>query len=119
MVITGIVQNPGSDEDEIILSMQDAVAHGILDLQNGLYHNPTTKESLSFVEAMNCGYIKVSSRHQINTHSSGMVIVWKNNQSLSTYVFITSICQENTTPALICTLGFVFLFISKHMDNTA
>ena len=59
MVITGVVLNPGADDDEIILSMQDAVSRGLLDLQNGLYHNFTTGEDISFVEAMNNGYIKV------------------------------------------------------------
>ena len=59
MVITGVVRNPGTDDDEIILSMQDAVSQGLLDLQNGLYHNFTTGEDISFVEAMNNGYIKV------------------------------------------------------------
>lgn len=63
MVITGVVANPGADEDEeeIVLSMQDAVSQGILDLQNGTFFNSTTRESISFIEAMNSGYIKVGS----------------------------------------------------------
>ena len=58
MVITGVVSNPGKEE-ETILSMQDAVSQGLLNLQNGLYHNLTTGEQMSMIDAMNSGYIKV------------------------------------------------------------
>ena len=60
MVITGVVSNPGADEEKI-LSMQDAVSQGLLDLQSGLYHNLTTGDKMSMIDAMNSGYIKVSS----------------------------------------------------------
>lgn len=61
MVITGVVANPGSAaDDEVILSMQDAVSRGLLDLENGLYRNPTSGDNISMIEAMNNGFIKVS-----------------------------------------------------------
>ena len=58
MVITGVVSNPEGENEEI-LSMQDAVNQRLLDLENGLYHNRTTGEKMSMIEAMNAGYIKV------------------------------------------------------------
>ncbi|XP_067932421.1 serine-rich adhesin for platelets-like isoform X2 [Watersipora subatra] len=58
MVITGVVSNPEGENEEI-LSMQDAVNQGLLDLENGLYHNRTTGEKMSMIEAMNAGYIKM------------------------------------------------------------
>lgn len=61
MVIKGVLLNPGvEEEDEVMLSMQEAVARGILDLANGLYYNSTTRQKMSVIEAMNNGYIKVS-----------------------------------------------------------
>jgi len=59
MVITGIVVNPGTSS-ESVLSMQEAVERGLLDLEHGVYRNSVSGEELSFVEAMNCGYIKVT-----------------------------------------------------------
>lgn len=59
MVITGVVSNPGADE-ETVLSMQDAVGQGLLDLENGWYRNLTTGDKVSMIEAMNTGLIKVS-----------------------------------------------------------
>lgn len=59
MVITGVLRNPGSDE-ETLLSMSEAVSQGLLDLENGLYRNTSTNENMSMIEAMNRGYIKVS-----------------------------------------------------------
>lgn len=61
MMIVGVVANPGQAGagDEQVISMQEAVDAGILDFSNGLYVNPLTKQSMSMVEAMNAGWIKV------------------------------------------------------------
>ena len=60
MVIVGVVRNPGQ-EPEQVLSLQDAVNMGILDLSQGVYYNTDTKQHISMMEAMNNGWIKVSS----------------------------------------------------------
>lgn len=79
MVIKGVVLNPGSndDEDEIILSMQDAVEKGILDLANGLYVNSITNEKMPLIEAMNNGYIKVSL--QFFSYFYNSIVVFSNS----------------------------------------
>lgn len=58
MMIVGVVRNPG-EADEQVLSMQDAVTLGILDLAQGLYYNSRTRQHISMIEAMNNGWIKV------------------------------------------------------------
>lgn len=58
MMIVGVVRNPG-DEEEEVMSMQEAVEADILDLAQGLYYNSRTRERISMVEAMNSGWIKV------------------------------------------------------------
>ena len=58
MMIVGVVRNPGADEEEV-MSMQDAVQAGILDLAQGLYYNSSTRQHISMVEAMNSGWVKV------------------------------------------------------------
>ena len=58
MMIVGVVSNPGEDEENV-MSMQEAVEAGILDLSQGLYFNRKTRKSISMVEAMNFGWIKV------------------------------------------------------------
>jgi len=60
MMIVGVVTNPDSQRGEEVVSMQEAVAAGILDLAQGLYYNSTTGQYVSMVDAMNKGYVKVS-----------------------------------------------------------
>lgn len=50
------VLDPRDDKE---LSLQDAIAKGIVDQDHGLYVNPTTGETVSIPEAMNNGQIKV------------------------------------------------------------
>jgi len=57
-VIKGIVSNPG-EEEEIIVSLQDAIDTGIIDPANGLYVNKKTRISIAIPQAMNEGFIKV------------------------------------------------------------
>jgi len=59
MVIVGVVTNPGEEEEEII-SLQDAVQRRRLDLGQGVYWHPTQRQFISMVEAMNNGWIKAS-----------------------------------------------------------
>lgn len=67
MVIRGVMLNPGADEkDEVILSMQEAVDRGVLDLANGLYYNSTSRKTMPLVDAMNSGFIKVRSHPLIH-----------------------------------------------------
>lgn len=63
MVINGVVINPGAEAGEqIVVSLQEAVERNVLDLQSGLYYNPTTKVKLPLTEAISSGYIQVSER---------------------------------------------------------
>ena len=64
MVIVGVVRNPGH-EPEDVLSLQDAVNLGILDLSQGLYYNNNTRQHISMMEAMNSGWIKVGLKNTI------------------------------------------------------
>lgn len=60
-MITGVVKYPGREPEEII-SLQEAIDTGVIDPNNGLYIDRTNRQRLAIPQAMNEGYIKVTSK---------------------------------------------------------
>lgn len=58
MMIVGVVTNPG-ERNENVISLQEAVKIGILDLGQGLYYNQKTNEMIPMMTAISSGWVKV------------------------------------------------------------
>ena len=58
MMIVGVVTNPG-ERSENVISLQEAVTSGLIDLGQGLYYNQKTKETVPMMRAISSGWVKV------------------------------------------------------------